>query len=65
MGLNRSPSLVILLPCLPLNYLGSFAIALYDFGLNITLSSCSNYSVILFIIHVKIIIFLIGTWSLT
>jgi hypothetical protein len=51
------PSLVILLPCLPLNYLSSFAIALHDFGFNITLCPCSNYSVILFIIHVKIIIF--------
>jgi hypothetical protein len=51
------PSLVILLPCSPLNYLGSFAIALYGFGFNITLCSCSNYTVILFIVHVKIIIF--------
>jgi hypothetical protein len=58
------PSLFILLPCLPLNHLGSFAIALYGFGFNITLSSCSNYNVILFIVHDKIII-LIGTWSLT
>jgi hypothetical protein len=56
--------LVILLPCLPLNYLGSFAIAIYGFGFNITLYSCSNYTVILLIVHDKIII-LIGTWSLT
>jgi hypothetical protein len=49
--------LIILFPCLPLNHFGSFAIALYSFGFNITLSSCSNYSVILFIVHVKIIIF--------
>jgi hypothetical protein len=40
-----------------MNYLGSFAIALFGFGFNITLFSCSNYTVILFIIHVKIIIF--------
>jgi hypothetical protein len=58
------PSLVIFLPCSSLNYLGSFAIALYDFGFNITLYSCSNYTVILFIVHDKIII-LVGTWSLT
>jgi hypothetical protein len=64
MGPNRSPSLVILLPFLPLNYFGSFAIALYGFGLNIIFCSCSNYTVILFIVHDKIII-LIGTWSLT
>jgi hypothetical protein len=57
MGPIGHPSLVILLPCLPLNYLGSFAIALYGFGFNITLCSCSNYNVILFIVHVKIIIF--------
>jgi hypothetical protein len=49
--------MLILLPCLPLNYLDSFAIALYGFGFNITSHSCSNYIVILFIIHVKIIIF--------
>jgi hypothetical protein len=54
----RNPSVT------PLNYLGSFAIALYGFGFNITLCSCSNYIVILFIVHDKIII-LIGTWSLT
>jgi hypothetical protein len=57
MGPNCHPSLVIFLPCSPLNYLDSFAIALYGFGINITLCPCSNYSVILFIVHVKIIIF--------
>jgi hypothetical protein len=51
------PSLIIFIPCLALNYLGSFAIALYGFGINITLCPCSNYSVILFIFHVKIITF--------
>jgi hypothetical protein len=50
--------------CLPLKYLGSFAIAIYGFGFNITSCSCSNYTVILSIVHDKIII-LIGTWSLT
>jgi hypothetical protein len=49
--------MVIFLPCSPLNYLDSFAIALYGFRFNITSCSCSNYTVILFIIHVKIIIF--------
>jgi hypothetical protein len=39
-------------------------IALYGFGFHITLCSCSNYILILFIVHDKIII-LIGTWSLT
>jgi hypothetical protein len=48
---------VIFLPCSPLNHLGSFANALYGFWINITLCPCSNYSVILFIIHVEIIIF--------
>jgi hypothetical protein len=57
MGPNKYPRLVIVLPCLPLNHSGSFAIALYGFGINITLCPCSNYSVILFIVHVKIIIF--------
>jgi hypothetical protein len=57
MGPNRSPKSSYLLPCSPLNYLGSFAIALYGFGFNITLCSCSNYTVISFIIHGKIIIF--------
>jgi hypothetical protein len=33
MGPNRSPRLVILSPCSSLNHLGSFAIALYGFGL--------------------------------
>jgi hypothetical protein len=42
------PSLIIFIPCLPLKYLGSFANALYGFGINITLSSCSNYTAILF-----------------
>jgi hypothetical protein len=51
------PSLVIFLPCSPLNHLGNYAIALYGFGFNSTLCSCSNYIVILFIVHVKIIIF--------
>jgi hypothetical protein len=57
MGTIGHPSLVIFLPCSPLNYLGSFAITLYGFGFNITLCSCSNYTVILFIVLVKIIIF--------
>jgi hypothetical protein len=55
MGPIGHPSLFILLPCLPMNYLGSFAIALY--GFEFTLCSCSNYTVISFIIHVKIVIF--------
>jgi hypothetical protein len=38
----------MLLPCLPLNHLGSFPIALYGFGINTTLYPCSSYSVILF-----------------
>jgi hypothetical protein len=61
---NRSPRLFILLPCLSLNLLGSFTIALYGFGL------------IFYYIHVPVILlfylcscqdhlFLIGTWSLT
>jgi hypothetical protein len=33
MGPNRSPKLVILLPCLSLNHMGSFVIALHGFGL--------------------------------
>jgi hypothetical protein len=33
MGPNRSPQSDYLLPCLPLNHLGSFAIALYGFRL--------------------------------
>jgi hypothetical protein len=61
MGPNRSPLTGYPLPCLPLNHLGSFAIALYGFGL------------ILHFIHVPVILFmfmsrslfLIGTWSLT
>jgi hypothetical protein len=46
--------------------LGSIAIALLDFGINVTfeLWSCSNYVVVLIIVHDKIIV-LIGTWSLT
>jgi hypothetical protein len=51
------PSLVIFLPCSSLNHLGSFAIALCGFGINIILCPYSNYFVILFIVHVKIIIF--------
>jgi hypothetical protein len=47
-----------------MNYLGSFAIALYGFGINTTLSSCSNYTVILFMFMSRSL-FLIGTWSLT
>jgi hypothetical protein len=41
-----------------------FAIALYAFGFNITLSSCCNYTVILFM-FVSRSLFLIATWSLT
>jgi hypothetical protein len=52
------------LPCSPLNHLGSFSIALYGFGLNITLCPCSNYSVILFMFMTRSLL-LIGTWSLT
>jgi hypothetical protein len=33
MGPNRSPQSHYLLPCLPLNHLGSFAIDLHDFGI--------------------------------
>jgi hypothetical protein len=33
MGPNRSPQSDYLLPCLSLNHLGSFAIALYGFGI--------------------------------
>jgi hypothetical protein len=43
---------------------GSYVIALSSFGINITLWSCSNYTVVLIIVHDKIIV-LIGTWSLT
>jgi hypothetical protein len=32
-GPNRSPRLIIFLPCLSLNHLGSYAIALHGFGL--------------------------------
>jgi hypothetical protein len=52
------------LPCLSLNHLGSYDIALYGFGLNITLCTCSNYSVILFMFMSRSLS-LIGTWSLT
>jgi hypothetical protein len=58
------PSLVIFLPCSPLNYLGSFAIALYGFGFNITLCSCSNYTVI-YLMFMSRSLFLIRIWSLT
>jgi hypothetical protein len=58
------PRLVYPTPCLPLNVLCSFAIALPGFGINITLWSCSCYIVVLIIVHDKIIV-LIGTWSLT
>jgi hypothetical protein len=44
--------------------LGSFAITLLGFGINITLWSCSNYTIVLIIVHDKIIV-LMGTWSLT
>jgi hypothetical protein len=64
MGPNRSPSMFILLPCSPLNHLGSFTIALYGFGINIKLCPCSNYSVILFMFMSRSLS-LIGTWSLT
>jgi hypothetical protein len=64
MGPNRSPKFGYLVTLFTLNYLDSFSISLYGFGFNITLCSCSNYTVILFIVHDKIII-LIGTWSLT
>jgi hypothetical protein len=40
------------------------AITLYGFGFNITLSSCFNYIVILFMFMSRSL-FLIGTWSLT
>jgi hypothetical protein len=30
---------------------------LYDFGINITFCLCSNYTIVLLIVHVKIIIF--------
>ena len=33
MGPNRSPQSDYLLPCLPLNHLGGYAIALYGFGI--------------------------------
>jgi hypothetical protein len=64
MGPNRSPKFGYLVTLFTLNYLDSFSISLYGFGFNIPLCSCSNYTVILFIVHDKIII-LIGTWSLT
>jgi hypothetical protein len=58
------PRLVYLTPCWPLNFLGSFAIALPSFGINTTLWSCSSYTIVLIIVHDKIIV-LIRTWSLT
>jgi hypothetical protein len=44
--------------------LGSFAIALPGFGINITLRSCSSYTIVLIIVHDNIIV-LTRTWSLT
>jgi hypothetical protein len=45
--------------------LGRFAIALPGFGeINVLLWSCSNYVVVLIIVHDKIIM-LIGTWRTT
>jgi hypothetical protein len=60
------PRFVYFTPCLPLNFWVVCAIALPRFGINITFEiwSCSNYVVVLIIVHDKIIV-LIGTWSLT
>jgi hypothetical protein len=52
------------LPCLPLNHLGSSSIALYGFGINISLYPCSNYFFILFMFMSRSLM-LIRTWSLT
>ena len=64
MGPKGFPRFVYPTPCLPLNFWVVFAIALPDFGINVTLWSCSSYAVVLIIVHDKIIV-LIGTWSLT
>jgi hypothetical protein len=60
------PSIVYPTPCLPLNFWVVYAIALPDFGINVTseLWPCSHFVVVLIIVHDKIIM-LIGTWSLT
>jgi hypothetical protein len=60
------PRFVYPTPCLPLNFWVVCPIALLGFGINVTfeLWSCSNYAVVLIIVHDKIIV-LIGTWSLT
>jgi hypothetical protein len=64
MGPNRSPCSDYLLPCLPLNHLGSLLL-LYWFWDNISLYPYSNYSAILFMFMSRSSLYLIGTWSLT
>jgi hypothetical protein len=54
---------VYLFTLLSLNHLGSFAIALRGFGINISLYPCSSYFVILFMFMSRSLM-LIGTWSL-
>jgi hypothetical protein len=58
------PNLFILFTLFTLLHLGSYAIALHGFGINISLYPCSNYSVILFMFMSRSLS-LIGTWSLT
>jgi hypothetical protein len=66
MGPNRFPYICLPHPLQINELLGRLAIALPGFGINVTfeLWSCSNYVVVLIIVHDKIIVF-IGTWSLT
>jgi hypothetical protein len=65
MGPNRLPYHCLSHTLQTKELLGSFAIALPGFGkFNAILGSCSNYIVVLIIVHDKIIV-LIGTWSLT
>jgi hypothetical protein len=63
MGTDRSPWTVYLFTLLPLNHMGSFAIALHGFGI-IFLYPCSSYFVTLFMFMSRSLM-LIVTWSLT
>jgi hypothetical protein len=58
------PRLVYPTPCLPLNSWVVLLLLYLVLGINITLWWCSNYVVVLIIVHDKIIM-LIGTWRTT
>jgi hypothetical protein len=59
------PNLVCLsiLPCLPLNHMGSYAIALHGFGIIFVISMFQLFFILFMFMSRSLM--LIGTWSLT